>query len=98
MLLLILGFKVSLVNSLLVTIALALVVYRFSWRDAVSMLRSAFDKKLLVNTFLVLVLKEFITYTGALYLLPDMLAKLPKGSLPWAPPLPLRQFRRVEFR
>lgn len=38
---------------------------------------SAFEKKLLLNTFLVLVLKEFIAQTGVLELLPDMMQKLP---------------------
>lgn len=41
------------------------------------MLRSAFETKLLLNTFLVLVLKEFIAYTGVTGTLPDTLSALP---------------------
>ena len=41
------------------------------------MLRSAFEVKLLLNTFLVLVLKEFIAFSGALESLPLLLSHLP---------------------
>ena len=41
---------------------------------------SAFEKKMLGNTFLVLVLKEFLTYVGVLEQLPLFLAKLPIPS------------------
>ena len=41
------------------------------------MIHSAFEKKLLLNTFLVLVFKEFIGYTQVLHLLPDVMATLP---------------------
>ncbi|HPY37811.1 MAG TPA: DUF401 family protein, partial [Clostridia bacterium] len=42
-----------------------------------ALVRSAFEPKLLVNTFLVLVLKEFIDYTGVLQMLPKILSALP---------------------
>ncbi len=38
---------------------------------------SAFEKKMLGNMFLVLVLKEFIAYTGVLALLPEAMSSLP---------------------
>lgn len=77
LLVLILGFDVSVVTSLLIVIAAALVVYRFSFRDVGGLLVRAFDKKLLLSTFLVLLLKGFIQHTGVLDTLPDTLAVLP---------------------
>lgn len=42
-----------------------------------TVLGAAFERKMLGNTFLVLVLKEFLSYTGVLLLLPDAMAALP---------------------
>ena len=53
------------------------VVYRFSFAELKGFLVSAFEVKLLLNTFLILVLKEFISYTGVLTLLPAVLSTLP---------------------
>lgn len=74
---LILVFKVSVVTAVLISIALCIVVYRFRRDELVPMLRSAWEKKLLSNTFLVLVFKEFIGYTRVLHLLPDVISTLP---------------------
>lgn len=74
---LILVCKLSVVPAILVSIALAAVVYRFSGGELLTMVRSAFEPKLLANTVLVLVLKEFIAYTNVLELVPDALATLP---------------------
>ena len=56
---------------------LAAFVYRFSFAELKGFLVSAFEVKLLLNTFLILVLKEFISYTGVLTLLPAVLSTLP---------------------
>jgi len=74
---LILIFKISVVTSVLISIALCIVVYKFRREELVPMLRSAWEKKLLSNTFLVLVFKEFIGYTRVLHLLPDVISTLP---------------------
>lgn len=76
-LVLILVCKLSVVPAILVSIALAALVYRFSGRELLAMVRSAFEPKLLANTVLVLVLKEFIAYTNVLELVPDALSALP---------------------
>ncbi len=76
-LLLILIGKLSVVPAVAVVIAAAIFVYRFRPKELLPMLRSAFETKLLLNTFLVLVLKEFIAYTGVLETLPDTLSALP---------------------
>lgn len=65
------------VPALALSILASVLVYRFRPGEIPGMLRSAFEWKLLLNTFLVLVLKEFIAYTGALELLPEALSALP---------------------
>ena len=77
LLVLILLVGVSVVTSLVLVIAAALVVYRFRWKDIGGLLIRAWDKKLLLSTFLVLLLKGFIGHTGVLETLPQTLAVLP---------------------
>lgn len=69
--------KMQVVTAILAVLALAVPVYGFRWADLRRMTRTAFEPKLLVNMFLVLVLKEFITHSGALALLPEALSVLP---------------------
>ncbi|MCD8116994.1 MAG: DUF401 family protein [Oscillospiraceae bacterium] len=76
-LVLILAFGLSVVPAVAISIVAGIVVYRFSMRELLSMLRNAWEVKLLLNTFLVLVLKEFIEYTSVLETLPDILSALP---------------------
>ena len=76
-LVLILGFGVQVVPAVLITIVLAIAVYRFKISELSEAVTTALEMKLLMNSFLVLVLKEFVAYTGILGELPDMLAVLP---------------------
>ncbi|MBS4914108.1 MAG: DUF401 family protein [Veillonella sp.] len=76
-LVLILVFKLSVVPAVAIVIGLAIFVYRFRVDELVPMSRSAFEVKLLLNTFLVLVLKEFIVFSGMLTTLPQTLSTLP---------------------
>ncbi|MCD7749236.1 MAG: DUF401 family protein [Oscillospiraceae bacterium] len=76
-LVLILAFGLSVVPAVAISIVAGIIVYRFSIREMLSMLRNAWEVKLLLNTFLVLVLKEFIEYTAVLETLPDILSALP---------------------
>ena len=73
----ILAFKIPVVWAVLIVIVLCVFVYRLKWTEIRPMFKSAIEAKLLLNTFLVLVLKEFIAATGVLALLPDMMQKLP---------------------
>ena len=77
MIALILVFKMNVVTAGVIVILAGLLVYRFNGQDIVRMLKSAFEVKLLLNTTLVLVLKEFISWTGILQQLPEMMAGLP---------------------
>lgn len=76
-LVLILVLKLSVVPAVAIVIVLSAVVYRFRMNELAPMLRSAFEPKLLLNTFLVLALKEFIVYAGMLETLPETLSALP---------------------
>lgn len=69
------GFQV--VTAVVISIAASIAVYRVRPEELRAMVRSAFERKMLSNTFLVLALKEFIAYTGVLALLPEAMAALP---------------------
>ncbi|MGM9602167.1 MAG: DUF401 family protein [Faecousia sp.] len=76
-LVLILCFHFQVVTAVLVSIVLSFFIYRVSAEEFKKYVFSAFEKKMIGNTFLVLVLKEFLSFTGILPQLPDILAKLP---------------------
>ena len=76
-LVLILAFHFEVVTAVLVSIVLSILVYRITVSELKQFFLSAFEKKMLGNTFLVLILKEFLSFTGVLPQLPDALAKLP---------------------
>lgn len=79
-LVLMLAFDLPVVTAVLLVLLAAAVVYRFRADELRPLFRSAFDRNLLLNTYLVLAFKEFIGFTGVLELLPDLLAKLPVPS------------------
>ncbi len=74
---LIIAFNMDTALSLLISIVIGLAVYRFSWTEIKDIARQSLDVKLMLNTYLVLVLKEFIAYSGVLQVLPDVLSNLP---------------------
>lgn len=76
-LLLILGCGIQVVPAVVITIVIAVFVYRFQPGELGAIAVSAFEKKQLLNSFLVLVLKEFVSFTGILGTLPDLLEALP---------------------
>lgn len=73
---LILVFGLSVVPAVLIVLIMAAVYYRFNPVELCIMARRSIEVNLLANTFLVLVLKEFIAYTGVLTLLPEVLSGL----------------------
>lgn len=76
-LVLILAGGMSVVSSVLISIIATTFLYKFSPSELCSLVKEAFDAPMIVNSFLCLVLKEFITYASVLELLPETLAKLP---------------------
>lgn len=79
-LMLIICFHMGVVESVLISIVLCIFVYRVKTDEIKEFAVSAFEKKMLGNTFLVLVLKEFLVFTGVLSALPEYLAKLPLST------------------
>lgn len=76
-LMLILIGKLGVVPAVAIVIVRCIFVYRFTFADVKKMIFTAFEKKLILNTFLVLVLKEFISATGVLATLPRAMSGLP---------------------
>ena len=76
-LVLILAFHFEVVTAVIISIVLSIFVYHVTAQELKQFVFSAFEKKMLGNTFLVLILKEFLSFTGVLPQLPDALAKLP---------------------
>lgn len=76
-LVLILAFHFEVVTAVLISIVLSIFVYHITAQELKQFVFSAFEKKMLGNTFLVLILKEFLSFTGVLPQLPDALAELP---------------------
>ena len=74
---LIMIFNISVVPATLAAMAVMALACRFRPRELLPMVKSAFEVKLLLNTLLVLVLKEWIGCTGVLELLPQVLSGLP---------------------
>lgn len=76
-LVLILGFGLSVVASIGLIILLAVVIYRFRWVELRPMFASAIERRMLYNTFLILIFKEFISFSGLIHALPETLSQLP---------------------
>lgn len=74
---LILAFGIQLVPALAVVIALGLAVYRFSPREAAGLVVPAWETRLLLNTFLVLVMRDVLAMSGILAGIPGLLASFP---------------------
>lgn len=76
-LVLILAFNFTVLNAILIIIVLGLIVYKFKWDEIRPMFKNAIEVNMLVSTALVLILKEFIAFTGILEALPVFFGKLP---------------------
>lgn len=74
---LILVCKLSVVPAVLLSIVAVAIVHRFGLKELLPLVKASFEPNLLLNTFLVLVLKEFISFTGVLQQLPETLSALP---------------------
>lgn len=74
---LILVFDLSVVAAVCISIILVAIVYRFTLDELKEMIVSAFEKKMLLNTFFVLIFKEFLGFSGVLQELPVALNGLP---------------------
>ena len=74
---LIIGFKMNAYLAIGIVTVAAFFIYRFSFKELPGLLKWAFEPVLILNSYLILLFKEFILYTGAIEQLPGVLAKLP---------------------
>jgi len=74
---LLLGLRLHVVSAMPWVLLLMAAAHRFRWHELKPMFASAFELKLQLNTYLVLVLREFLAYTGLLAQLPTLLSGLP---------------------
>ena len=74
---LILLFNVPVWISILIITVLCWFVYRFPAQEFPEIAKSAFEPVLIVNSYLILVFKEFLTFTGVITALPALFSTLP---------------------
>ncbi len=74
---LILAFNVPVWLAILAVTALCFFVYRIPLRDVPGVAVSAFEPILLLNSYLILVFKEFLSSTGVINALPEFFSALP---------------------
>ena len=72
--------KMQIYTATALILLLYAVINRFSPRELLPYFKSSLQFKLYLNTFAVMVLKEFLTVSGAINALPDFFAKLPIPS------------------
>ncbi len=74
---LIIAFNWTVLPAVALVTGLSLIVYRFTPRTMAPLLKSAFEPPMLLNTYLIMVFKEFVMQTGAVEALPDFFSVLP---------------------
>lgn len=74
---LIMGFNVPVVAAIAVITIIAYPIYRFRLSDLSGILKNAFEPVMMLNTFLIMIFKELITYTGVIALIPETFSGLP---------------------
>jgi hypothetical protein len=64
-------------SATLAVIIVCLPVYRYKPREILPLLKDAVEAPMLVNTYLIMVFKDFIMHSGAMDALPDFFSHLP---------------------
>lgn len=72
--------KMQIYTSAALILVLYALINKFSPRELLPYFRSSLQFKLYLNTFAVMILKEFLTLSGAINALPDFFARLPIPS------------------
>ena len=70
-------FKMNIYTAAAFIVVLYALISKFSETELRSFFRTALQPKLYLNTFAVMILKEFLTVSGAIHALPDFFARLP---------------------
>ena len=74
---LILAFDVPVWLSILIVTVACWFLYGFKLKEFPAIARDAFEPVLIVNSYLILVFKEFLTHTGVINALPEIFSALP---------------------
>lgn len=74
---LVIGFHSSVLSSTLVVILVCLPVYRYSFKEILHLMKTAFEAPMLINTYLIMVFKDYILHSGSMEALPDFFSHLP---------------------
>ena len=77
---LILAFNVPVWIAILAITVISWFVYGFKGKELPAIAKSAFEPVLIINSYLILVFKEFLTHTGVITALPSFFAQLPIPS------------------
>lgn len=75
--LLVLAFRLPVAAAVLVCVVLNFFVNRFSFREILPLFRTAFETRLMVSTWLVMIFKEVLAATGVIRALPAFFEGLP---------------------
>ena len=73
----ILAIKIQVHVAVAIVIVLNFITGKFSWKEIQPMFLSAFEKKLIFNTIVIMMFKDVLTYTGVIDRLPENFAGLP---------------------
>lgn len=76
----ILSFKTSVHLSVIPVIILAFIFNKFTFEEIKPMFKSAIEMKLIINTIVIMMFKEVLTFTGVIERLPDYFGVLPVPS------------------
>lgn len=74
---LIVAFDLSVYLSVLLVIAVMAVAYRYRITELKDVFLRSFQWNVIANTIIVMVFKEFLTYTNVIHTIPDAISKLP---------------------
>ncbi|BBA50354.1 hypothetical protein FV113G1_07010 [Fusobacterium varium] len=73
----ILTMKIPVYMAVVPVIIVSAILNRFSVDELISMIKTAFETKLIVSTVMIMVFKELLTFTGVIGRLPEYFEKLP---------------------
>lgn len=73
----ILTLKIPVHIAVLPVILISIIINKFKLKELLPMFKSAFEVKLIVNTVMIMVFKELLTFTGVIERLPIYFEKLP---------------------
>lgn len=73
----IVGFHISVYVATLAAIVLYFFIGKFKVQDVLPYFLSAWEWKIVINTFVVMIFKDLLTYTNVISALPDLFAQLP---------------------